>query len=173
MTPKALIREARKNFWFAVMQWGAVENGHFWYRNLPSKVNWTIEGETRNLEWYRRSDKGFKTLVLNQLRAALGIATIQIDSVLTDYFCNKPYLDTDPDRKAARCIIYMIRCAFAHNPLEAKWEIKNQEYSGVFSVPSINFTLDTTNLDGRPLDDANMNWFRLFDLMDYCENLVT
>ena len=157
---------------FAAIQWGAAENGSLRYTNLPSRMNWIIGSETRRLEWQDRSERSFKIMVLNQLRAALAIATIQIDTVLTEYFRNNPYQDIDPERKAARCIIYMIRCAFAHNPLEAKWEVRNQDYSGVFSVSSINFTLDTTNLDGRPLDDANINWYTLLDLMEYCENLI-
>ena len=157
---------------FATIQWGAVENGCFGYENLPSRMNWIIGNETRTIEWKDRSDRGIKTLVINQLRAALAIATIQIDTVLTEYFGNQPYQDAEPERKSVRCIIYMIRCAFAHNPLEPKWEVRNQNYSRVFSVPSINFTLNATNLDGRPLDDANINWCILLDLMEYCENLI-
>lgn len=172
MTPEALIREAQKNFFFAFFQWTAMENGIFKYSNLPNKSSWTVEGETRVVEWTNQTEKGFQTQILNQLRAALAIAVIQTDTVLSDYYKSKgqPYQDTDQERRATRCIIYMIRCAFAHNPLEPKWEVKSDNYKDVFKVPSVRFTLDTRELHGKPFDD--INWFRLLDLIEYCKNLV-
>jgi hypothetical protein len=170
VTPKALIRTARDNFYFAVIQWAAMENQRFRYTDLPNEVNWTIEGETRHLKREVRSEVGFRKLVLNQLRAALAISVLEIDSVLADYFGNKPYVDPNDERRAARCIIYMIRCAFAHNPLEPKWNVTGDHYKGVFTVPSANFTLDTRDINGKPLDQVN--WFGLLDLMDYCATIV-
>ncbi|MFC1937578.1 hypothetical protein ACFLWY_03355 [Chloroflexota bacterium] len=173
MIPEALIRTARDNFFFAALQWAAMENGRFKYTDLPTGFNWTIDGETRYLKWEHRTEKGFRVWVLNQLRAALAVAAIQIDSVLRDYFGNEPYQDTDHERRAARCIMYMIRCAFAHNPLEPKWEVRGKHYADVFSVASANFTLNTGGLNGKSLDDANINWFKLLDLMDCCATLVS
>ncbi len=173
MTPEALIRTARDNFSFAALQWASMENGRLKYTDLPTGFNWTIDGETRYFKWAPRTEKGFRIWVLNQLRAALAIAAIQIDSVLSDYFCNKPHEDTIHERRAARCIMYMIRCAFAHNPLEPKWNVTGRSYADVFTVPSASFTLDTRGLNGKPIDEKGINWFKLFDLMDYCATLVS
>ena len=69
--------------------------------------------------------------------------------------------------------MYMIRCAFAHNPLEPKWEVRGKDYADILSVPSASFALDTIRLNGKPLDEAGINWFKLLDLMDYCATLVS
>ena len=172
MKPEAVIRTARDNFFFAALQWAAMENGRFKYTDLPTGFNWSIEGEQRFFKWEARTESGFQIWVTNQLRAAFAIAAIQVDTVLADYFKNKPYEDVDPERRAARCAMHMIRCAFAHNPLEPIWEVRNPQYCDVFSVPSCQFKLDTRKLDARPFDEAQLNWFSFLDLIDYCHSLA-
>lgn len=169
MKPEARIREAQTNFFFAAVQWSAMQNGLFKYTDLPTGFNWTIEGETRFIELKPRSEKGFRTMVTNQLRAALAVLVIETDSALTDCLDQKPHNDTDNERRATRCIMYMFRCAFAHHPLEPTWNVAGKNYEDkTFVVRSIDYTLDTTGLHGKPLDAEGLNWFKLIDLTDHC-----
>ena len=156
----------------AAIQWGAMENNLNIYTNLPHEFQWTLGNETRRLFWKNRSDKGVSVLVRNQMRSALGVWAIGVHSILNDTFRNEPYEDMDEEQKAVRCIIYMFRCAFAHNPILPKWNVTNPEYDSIFKVPSINYTFSTKGLNGKLLDDAKINWLGLIDLMQYCETLV-
>ncbi len=173
MTPAVRIREAKKNFWFAALQWAAMKNNRFRYSCLPNGFNWTIEGETRLIKW-TRSEEGFRTQVTNQLRAALAVLVVETDSSLTDHFLGEqPHEDRDDERRAARCIIYMLRCAFAHHPLQPTWNVTNDKYKGkFFVVPPVDFKLDTMGLHGKPLDVEDLNWFKLLDLIDHCITYV-
>ena len=67
MNPEALIRTARDNFFFAALQWAAMENGRFKHTDLPAGFNWTVDGEQRFLKWEHRTKSGFQIWVLNQL----------------------------------------------------------------------------------------------------------
>ena len=169
MTPVARIREAQKNFFFAALKWAAMKNGLYKYTDLPAGFSWTIDDETRYIKWQPRSEKGFRTLVINQLRAALAILVIETDSVLNDCLGIEPYNDTDDERRNTRCIMYMFRCAVAHHPLEPTWNVTSENYKDkIFIVPSVDFTLDTTGLNGKPLDAEGLNWFKLIDLTNHC-----
>lgn len=181
MTPEKQIGEVKKNYYFAVMQWVMIKNRFFSGRTGKSNqkykiiIPWTIGDETRTFEW-TGTEADLEIPVTNQLRAALAIAVILIDSVLENRFGAKPLEDTDIERKAARCIIHKLRCAYAHNPLEPNWEEFPQKspYRRVFSIPSINYSLDLAQLSGKPLDYMGLlNWFKLLDLMDYCAGLVS
>jgi hypothetical protein len=77
------------------------------------------------------------------------------------------------DRDAARVIMYMLRSAYAHDPLNPRWQCRGA-YLGVFRVNAIGFTLDTTALNGQPWNiahvDGQLGYFRL---LEYCQKLVS
>ena len=171
MTPHALIRTARNHFFFAVILWAAARNDLL-EPHLPDSVDWTNDaGVTRTLTWEKTKAR-VATEAVNNMRAALGVAMIQLDKVLADQFNGARYKDTDPERRAARCVVYMLRCAFAHNPLMPDWNITNPGYAQNFAIPAARFSLDLTNANGKSLDGGGLDWFGLLDLFDYCETLV-
>lgn len=171
MTPKALIRTARNHFFFAVILWAAAKNDLL-EAHLPDRVSWTNDaGETRTLDWQKNKQR-VATEAVNNMRSALGVAIIQLDKVLADHFVASRYKDPDPERRAARCAVYMLRCAFAHNPLEPTWNVTRAEYAQKFVIPAAGFSIDTTTAHGKPLDSTGLNWFGLLDLFDYCASLV-
>jgi len=172
VTPKMAIQQIRKNVVFAIIQYVAMKNNLYTYRNFPERVNWTIENKTLQAVWEERTDELFKILVENQMRAVFGVWATTADTMLTATYKNKPYDDIDEERRAVRCIVYMFRCAFAHNPIEPKWKVTNAKYEGVFEVPSINYSLSTKGLNGKLLGETEFDWFGLVNLMQYCETLV-
>ena len=176
MTHEARIQEALYCFYFVVIQRGVMKNKSFKYDQLPPVMDWKVGDNIRRIYWANRSEDTFEALMTNQLRAALMIAVIATDSALTDCFAKgenkEPYNDSDSERRAARCIIHMIRCAFAHQPLEPKWNVTGDEYKNVFTVKSLNFSLDTRTLNGKSLDQDTFPWFQVIDLMEFCKTLV-
>lgn len=172
MKPKKAIQQARMNFMFAAIQFVAMRNNLYTYRNLPKGANWSIDNKTLYIKWEGQSDEGFTALVENQMRTALGVWATTVNSMFNDTYKNEPYEDTNEERRAVRCIVYMYRCAFAHNPIEPKWNVTNDKYDGVFEVPSINYVLSTKDLNGKPLGKESFDWFGVINLMQYCETLV-
>ncbi|GAI22388.1 unnamed protein product, partial [marine sediment metagenome] len=147
---KLALQQARKQFMFAAVQWVAMRNNLFTYRNLPKGANWTIGNKTLYIKWENQSEKGFTELIENQMRASLSVWATTAHSIFCDIYKNEPYQDTDEERRAVRCIVYMYRCAFAHNPIQPRWNVSNTNYDGIFEVPSIGYVLSTRGLDGKP-----------------------
>ena len=172
VSPKVAMENIRNNAMFAVIQFVAMKNGLYTYKSLPGSVDWKIEDKTLKVVSRIFTDESFKRLVENQMRAIFGVWATAVDSMLNDTFKGEPYEDTDEERRAIRCIVYMFRCAFAHNPIEPKWNVTNENYKGVFNVPSINYTLSTIELNGKIIGKVEFDWFGFINLLKYCETLV-
>jgi hypothetical protein len=90
----------------------------------------------------------------NQVVANLGICIQVLDHALSSAFGAKK----DPGNSAlaldefdhARIIVYMLRSAFAHDPVNPRWECRGP-YVAMFTVSTANVTLDTTALNGIPV----------------------
>ena len=109
----------------------------------------------------------------NNVLAAMSISAIAADSALDDALGPKPPTSAAlSDRDAARVIVYMLRCANAHDPLNPRWECRGP-YLGVFRINALGFELDTTALDGQPWNIAHVGGVDgYFRLLDYCLKLV-
>jgi hypothetical protein len=166
-----LVKEAKKGFMFAALEFTAIQNGVIKYSGLPSTFTLTLPGGMRGFRIDTNNQLGLQQLALNQLRGAFCIWAIGVDSLIEEHFHNKAHEDESAERRAARCAIYMIRCAFAHNPVNPKWEAKKQ-YQAVFKVASIDYTLDAREIDGKLLDQTGFNWFKSIDLLKYGMQLV-
>lgn len=66
-----------------------------------------------------------------------------------------------------RTLVYMVRCAFAHNPALPLWEARGPEHARIVSVtlqgsPS---SIDLTSLHGQPFDYEHIggfaNWLKI------------
>ena len=172
MKPYAQIKTAKENLLLAAAEWAAVKNGLITKKNLPDVVNWTLDsGETVNITTTVENSQ-LELYFTNQLRAAFAISYIQADTALEQVFGKQRLEDEDSDRRASRCIIYMLRCSLAHNPLEPVW-VCNRGFRECFSVKAIDFTLDIRNLDGEPVSWEQFGGIpKYFGLLDYCESLV-
>jgi hypothetical protein len=93
----------------------------------------------------------------NLLLGALAISAQAMDRALDEAFGSRP-LDRRPaprpdelsDLEAARVIVYMIRCAFAHDPFNPRWVCRGP-YQGVFRVAVVSVELDARPLNGERL----------------------
>ncbi len=65
-----------------------------------------------------------------------------------------------------RTLVYMVRCAFAHNPAMPCWDARKY-YARLLSLPlgASTMTLDLASLHGRPFEHEHIggfaNWFKI------------
>jgi hypothetical protein len=107
----------------------------------------------------------------NLNRTTLGTCFITMDEALKGLFGKPPEKATN-DLDSLRIIIYMMRCCFAHNPTEPKWEI-HSIYRKVFKIEEIDFILDLSNLDGIPVKfEHHHGSSGLMNLVGYCLKIL-
>jgi hypothetical protein len=98
------------------------------------------------------------------------LSTLAIAAVATDSALDAHFKKTDPSKgrpldkgdkrtmsdlasiDALRALLYMIRNAFAHDPFNPKWEMRSATRRGRLRIPELGIDLDTSSLDGRPLN---------------------
>lgn len=102
-----------------------------------------------------------------------GSCFIAFDAALDQLFKRKPrnfpLVYSKMPEGTLRLIVYMMRCAFAHNPALPVWEV-NKEYRNVkvLKIPEIPFEIDITQLDKRPLDESQHGQVPVLYLMKHC-----
>ncbi|NET40181.1 MAG: hypothetical protein F6K19_50980, partial [Cyanothece sp. SIO1E1] len=75
------------------------------------------------------------------------LSAVQVHTALEAIHPN-PFNIPEKEIADAFQIARLIRNAFAHNPFNPVWEIRNKWKNTVFNVPDI-ITLDTSDLDGK------------------------
>jgi hypothetical protein len=110
----------------------------------------------------------------NLYRTALGNCFVTFDEALDDIFGEKgktPILPTD-DVNSLRVIIYMMRCCFAHDPIEPKWDIR-PAYRKLIKIDKINFKIDFSSLNGQLIKFEHHDGSKgLIDLIFYCLKII-
>ena len=96
----------------------------------------------------RYSEASLKGWAWNLLLSAIAISSQAVDRALSDALGKRPLERKDPvpidnlaELDAAWTLVYMIRCAFAHDPFNPRWECKGQ-YLGTLRVRALNLAVD-------------------------------
>ncbi len=156
-TPYEQVNEAAFLWTFSVYIFDGVINGLI----PPNLIKRRIVVNSLSPKFYldaSRINLNMNSLAINNLLASSAICAIAIDSALDEAFGDKPDKYSDKDIDSLRAIVYMIRCAFAHNPLNPKWVIKSK-YRRVFSIKEIGLKVDLTDLDDIPVHpDHHGGW---------------
>ena len=102
----------------------------------------------------------------------LGNCFIVIDEALDNVLGNKPIVYSDTDIDALRAIIYMLRCAIAHNPTAPVWNAKGA-YDKDFKIKEIGYELKAKQLDGKILNHGHYgNMQGIMSLINYSLKVV-
>ena len=111
---------------------------------------------------------------VNNLKVGmLGVCCIGLDTLLDEAFGKKPENYDDSDIDALRAIVYMIRCAFAHEPTLPVWKITSRKYLREFRINELDIEVDLINLNRQVLIGSQYGgWEGIFKIMDYCEKVV-
>ena len=68
-----------------------------------------------------------------------------------------------------RILIYMCRCAFAHNVLAPRWEVRGKYCRQLeITLPNISLHIDLSQLAGMPFDINQIGGYdQLFKIVEY------
>lgn len=120
----------------------------------------------------RYDNQALDDLSYNLIISVAGTCAIQMDTALDELFGTNKQENPDTDIASLRAAVYMLRCAFAHNPLRPVWEAR-ASYQKRFQIPTINFSLDATQLDGRNLMPNQFGgWEGFARLIQYCMEIA-
>ena len=153
-TPLAAARAAREYVLVTAFLWEAVLRGSVSIEQLAE----SFPLDEHNVAvWPTRTQEYLRTWVWNIFLSSFAISAQGVDHALDDAFGPKPKGAPAKmcDLDATRTVVYMIRCAFAHNPFNPQWKVK-AAYRGLFRIREIGLELDTTRLHGIDLDVAQL-----------------
>jgi hypothetical protein len=98
-----------------------------------------------------------------------------VDQALEAKYGEHRSQDTDLDRQAVRCVIYQMRCAFAHSGYAPRWQVsKGYQISFTLSnLTSGSIILNFSQLNGQPFKPSQLGgWYKVFELLKYAQRLL-
>lgn len=128
----------------------------------------TIPGKQDNVLYKKDTFKTYNDLIhaaTNNYNITLGFTAITLESSL-----QAANIPNNPDDKSPegmlRTLVYMIRCAYAHDLMHPKWSVK-KKYRHELEIPLQNetFILDLAEKNAQPFDikdiGGHVNYFNL------------
>lgn len=108
--------------------------------------------------------EALQTISFNAMIASTAMVFIQADTALSALSISNP---SDGELVELRELVYMIRCALAHDPMHAKWIVKSK-YQKVYELRSIGLRVDCHSLNGQPFDPIQLgDWTGIFKLIEH------
>jgi len=152
---------------FAIRLMCYCESGHLDLPNLDADVSILFE----------RENVGFPSGTFATIEAAIaatqalvgmafGTSAMVLDAAFEVASLKRKPLSRQPEDEL-RTLVYMVRCAFAHNPALPLWEARGKEYARTlsFAVGDAALSLDLASLNGKPFDYNDIggfgNWLRI------------
>ena len=175
LTPAESIRLAKDHLIIAMKVGDAIENDVWDAEVLKKHMLFKGKSEELYIPLHHRkvSTEELKSWAKDQGYYAAAMMAISTDEALEKTFGNNRLSDPDPERRAARCIMFLIRCTAAHTPLRPIWDIRWKYREQVFEVRSIGVTLDCPAVNGKPIKASDYGgWTKFVMLVDYCLKLV-
>ncbi len=84
------------------------------------------------------------------------------------------FADPDEDVRNATTILFLVRCAFAHNPLIPTWLIDSRFRDQIYTINDIGIRLDTTDLHRKTGVIPRIGgWVGALRLMKHAHRLVS
>jgi hypothetical protein len=162
-TPVMAIKSALGGFMFAVCVNDATNRGRVTPATFTEHIRLNEGGYGVDIR-KRFTAEELQIYANNNVVMAIGTAAIATDTALDATFGAKTPSDTSP-LGSARAIIYQIRCAFAHDPLNPRWNVAsqyNQSYIVTVPIPgeaggtSLRaITFNTASLAGKHLSSTD------------------
>lgn len=102
-----------------------------------------------------------------QVQSSFGVSAIVLDAAFEAAGCaNKPKAHSPRDD--LRCLVYMVRCAFAHNMAAPSWEARGADFARAFTLPLDEPTvIDLSGIHGQIFSYEHIGgfaqWFKIKD----------
>jgi hypothetical protein len=131
--PIEAIDESYKSFTLAMRLQGGFSQGLIDQKcftnrtEIPSDIRMPIPGQTYN-------DKVIYRQLHNLVLSSTAALIIAVDTALDETFGHKNPLNAEDPVDALRAIIYMLRCAWSHDMVNPKWELKGDKYRRKYQV---------------------------------------
>ncbi len=143
-----------------------VESGGIPISQFPEELEVETPESTFRIKMVT-DDSALKDDMFNLWMSAAGVCVTQVDTELGTVFGGTPRHrpESDPEIQSVRELIYMLRCAFAHDPVMPTWVI-HSAYAKPVEIPTISIKIDLSSLDGIQLDMGHLGgWEKFFKLM--------
>jgi len=176
MEPALEIKMVRENLALAIAYWIGVRKGLITSAHLPTGRAVVTSEVGRVVEVFNSLElKGNEDLArcaTNQVRGAHAFSVMHTHRDLESVYNGTPLEDTDPDRKAARCAIYLLNVAMTQDMLAPVWACP-PNYRQRFEVQTISFVLDASDLDGKTVYWHDFGGLEKYlELLDYIAEQV-
>jgi hypothetical protein len=151
MTPTEKIEQAFLQLSFAIKLLTYIELKKIDQSDFDGET--TILLKRRNINLPANTFKTYDDLMFaaeNTFNITLGATSIIMDESLTSCGIKNSYADQTP-RGQIRSLIYMIRCAFAHNMVQPTWNVYPKYRKLIeFTALEENIRIDLAELNGYP-----------------------
>jgi hypothetical protein len=174
MSPYDKVRNARNQLGFVLRLSEAVEQNRIGTTNFVTELRMLEEGTDKELVVFKQAptEADLGDFTYNLLVTALGTLAVSMDTALEAHFGGRG-ASLSSEVEDAWALIYMLRCATAHDPLEPKWVVTKAKYKRTLSIPSIHMAGDLSTLDGKPVQFGHFGgWVGLFRLTEFVMNLL-
>ena len=155
------VNYAFRHLEFAIRLMCYCESGHLDLPNLDTDVSILLE----------RENVGFPSGTFSTIEAvvpaaqalvgmAFGTSAMVLDAAFeVAGFKNNPHSRQPEDE--LRTLVYMVRCAFAHNPARPLWEARGEKYAQMISLPvgGMALPIDLASLHGQSFEYDHIGGF--------------
>ena len=166
--PEALedVDRAFRHLEFSIKLMCYIELDHIDREKFNTDVTLCLERE--NVSFPDGTFQSMDSLVLvaqTNVGVSFGISAIVLDAAF-EAAGNKPRPESNVADDLLRTVVYMVRCAFAHNPALPCWEVRGSYQRKLdLILEGENISIDLSQLHGKPFDYADIggfaNWYRI------------
>lgn len=175
MSPTAAIEQAFLQLAFAIKLLTYTELGKISKSEFDTEVQ--IKLEKRNLSFWDGPFHSYDDIILgaqNNFVLTLGFTAIVLHDVLTQAGFPNDLPVSSPHRDL-RALVYMIRCAFAHDMMNPQWEARGPFARELrLELPSGPLLVDMRGRNGQPFDDSHVGGIETyFEIKAEVEGLIS
>lgn len=157
MQPSESINQAFLQLTFAIKLLAYVELGKIRKDEFDTEV--VVLMRKNNLHFEAATFKSYDDIILaaqNNYTITLGFSAIVMDRALSDAGFAHDLPSPSPCRDL-RALVYMLRCAFAHDMMQPRWKAKGSFARELrVTLPSGNLVIDMCKLHDQPFDDSQI-----------------
>lgn len=119
----------------------------------------------------RYAPKELLVMSRNLIFGALAVSAIATDSALKAKFHARHPEDVS-ETGSLRNVMYMIRCAFAHDPLRPTWDCRDP-FTTTYKIPRVGLTFNGLRLNGQPVGPNDFGGYETyFAMLDFAFEVV-
>ena len=173
MTPKEQVNNAVNVFGLCVNLQEAILSGRIAPETFRKSVKIDTGGKGVTIR-NNYTQEALRVQSKNLLFTALGTTAIVIDTALDAVLGSKKPADTS-QVGSARAIIYMLRCAFAHDMAFPVWSCKNKyQLQYTVNLPQLGrIVFDAKALNGQNLKLEHIGGLEAYvELIEFCKGLI-